>query len=130
MNVTPENILQLNSNEIFVFGSNLAGKHGLGAAKQALQFGAKYGKGLGLHGKTFAVPTKDKFLKTLPIDDIEHYVSYLLAFVLAHNNLHYLITKIGCGLAGYSPVQIAPIFYNFRNIKNVSLPQSFINILK
>lgn len=94
---------------IFVFGSNLAGRHGKGAAKKALQYGARYGYGVGLVGKTYAIPTKDKNLNVLPIQTIKEYVDAFKQ--LSHTGQYrFYVTQIGCGLAGYKPQQIAPLF--------------------
>lgn len=96
---------------IFVFGSNLAGRHGAGAARHALlHHGAIYGQGEGLQGSSYAIPTKDHLIKTLPLDAIQKNVERFLEF--ARNNPHYefLVTPIGCGLAGYKFHQIGPMF--------------------
>lgn len=97
--------------EIFVFGSNLAGRHGAGAAKFAINnHGAKYGKGVGLQGNSYAIPTKDEQLKPLSLGIIESYVQRFLEFAEWHPELTFNVTKIGCGLAGYKESQIAPMF--------------------
>jgi hypothetical protein len=97
--------------QIFVFGSNLAGRHGLGAAKTAKEsFGAKYGQGEGLQGRSYAIPTKDAKLKTLPIDEIEKYVDTFLELARTRTDLSFFVTRIGCGLAGYHDEDIAPLF--------------------
>lgn len=97
--------------EIFVFGSNLAGRHGKGAAKFALDhYGAIYGRGEGLQGQCYAIPTKDIFLKTLPINKVKIYINKFLIFAKEHSELKFVITRIGCGLAGYCDEQIAPLF--------------------
>jgi hypothetical protein len=101
---------QTNTN-IFVFGSNLAGRHGAGAAKFARTFcGAIYGQGMGFQGKSFAIPTKDEMLKTLPLDAIESFVRQFLHFATQNPQLTFYITPIGTGLAGYQHHQIAPMF--------------------
>jgi hypothetical protein len=129
-NVTPENIIDLDDNEIFVFGSNLSGRHGKGAAKIAYsKFGAVYGIGIGHMGNTYSIPTKDENLKTLLIEEIQIYVNDLLEFVKDRVDLHFYITKIGCGLAGYKPEQIAPLFKEFKNLDNISLPKEFFNYI-
>jgi len=96
---------------IFVFGSNLAGRHGKGAALTARRkYGAKYGQGVGRQGESYAIPTKDGLLRTLPLSVINGYVEDFLEY--ARDNPHelFLVTKIGCGLAGYTSEQIAPMF--------------------
>lgn len=122
---TPEKITSLNNNEIFVFGSNLAGRHGKGAALQAVKFGAKYGKGFGLFGQTFAIPTKDENLKILPLHKIEKYIKVFLIYATKRQDLLFIVTKIGCGLAGYTTDQIKPFFR--KSLKNVILPKEFNN---
>jgi len=96
---------------IFVFGSNLAGRHGKGAALDArLYHGAKYGQGIGLQGCSYGIPTKDRGLNTLPLNTIKSYVDDFLSFVKAHPEMQFNVTKIGCGLAGYQDKDIAPMF--------------------
>lgn len=97
--------------EIFVFGSNLAGRHGKGAALYARQkCGAIYGKGEGIQGRSYAIPTKDANLKTLSLDAITNHITYFIEFALSRPDLTFRITPIGCGLAGYRREQIKPIF--------------------
>lgn len=96
---------------IFVFGSNLAGKHGKGAALFAKRHhGAIYGQGEGLQGQSYAIPTKDRCLRPLPLTTIEHHVTIFLLFAAAHPELTFQVTRIGCGLAGYTDRDIAPFF--------------------
>jgi hypothetical protein len=122
--VVPENILKLKDNEIFVFGSNMAGIHGAGAAVIAKKlFGAQQGKGYGLYGKTFAIPTKDQNIKTISLDKIKNYVNGFIHEAEDHKELTFLVTRIGCGLAGYTDEQIAPLFKNTP--KNVLLPKQW-----
>lgn len=123
--ITPDFITTLKENECFVFGSNESGRHGRGSAKYALNFGARYGIGHGFSGQTYAIPTKDFKVKTLPIQRIEEYVQIFFDIILQYTNVNFLVTPIGCGLAGYSPKEISPLFYNFRKYENVYLPQSF-----
>lgn len=96
---------------IFVFGSNLAGRHGAGAAKTALNdYGAVYGNPIGLQGHSYGIPTKDENLETLPLNRIEKYVKVFVRFAELNPELSFLVTRIGCGLAGYSDEDIAPMF--------------------
>jgi hypothetical protein len=95
---------------IFVFGSNEAGIHGAGAAKFAITKGAKYGKSYGHYGNSFAIPTKDQILETLPLHRIRSYIHGFLAYAIGHPKLDFQITAIGCGLAGFAHEKIAPIF--------------------
>lgn len=98
---------------IFVFGSNRAGRHGAGAALHALRYwGAIYWKGEGLHGDSYAIPTKDKDIQTLPLSSIEEHVNTFIVFAASHPSLQFLVTRIGCGLAGYTDAEIAPMFRN------------------
>lgn len=96
---------------IFVFGSNLAGRHGKGAALTARQnFGAKYGVGVGLTGDAYAIPTKDATLKVLPLYQIERHVKDFLRHALHNWDKKYMVTAIGTGLSGYQHSEIAPMF--------------------
>lgn len=96
---------------IFVFGSNLAGIHGAGAARSALaMFGAVWGVGVGLQGRSYAIPTKDERIQTLPLNRIRPYVDQFLEFARAHPEMNFQVTRIGCGLAGYTDSDIAPMF--------------------
>jgi hypothetical protein len=114
--------------QIFVFGSNLAGRHGKGAALYAAQnHGAVYGLGYGLQGRSFAIPTKDQYLHTLPITKIQKYVEDFKDFAERFPEFTFNVTRIGCGLAGYKDEEIAPLFKNCP--PNVNLPESFKQIL-
>lgn len=114
--------------DVFVFGSNLAGRHGKGAAKFALEHhGAIYGVGIGLQGNSYAIPTKDKDLTVLPLYLIEDYVDEFLNFAYVHDTFTFKVTKIGCGLAGYTPEQIAPMF-KYAPI-NCELPDEFKEVI-
>lgn len=131
MRYTPEDIHELQPNEVFVFGSNEAGMHGGGAAYRAMsKFRARYGVGFGPTGQCFAIPTKDWHIQTLPLEEIKFYVDRFWYFVKYHDAYHFLITKIGCGLAGYKEEDIAPLFADFINFDNVSLPEEFVKIIK
>jgi hypothetical protein len=114
---------------IFVFGSNEAGRHGKGAALFARQnHGAVYGQAFGLQGNSFAIPTKDRRLSTLPLPQIEAYVKQFKTFADQHPDLHFVVTAIGCGLAGYKPDQIAPMFRDAP--RNCELPVEFDRVLE
>lgn len=115
--------------KIFVFGSNLAGRHGAGAALHARKHhGAIYGQGKGLQGSAYAIPTKDQHIRTLPLLEIASYIDEFLVFAYNNPQLTFQITAIGCGLAGYSPKQIAPFFKNCPD--NCELPNEFKFIKK
>lgn len=117
------------SDPVFVFGSNLAGRHGKGAALFARQNrGAVYGQGVGMQGNIYAIPTKDAKLQTLHISEIKLYADQFLAFAEAHPELKFQLTPIGCGLAGYKPEQIAPLFGRaFRPDGNIIFPMEFLD---
>lgn len=96
---------------IFVFGSNLAGRHGAGAALYAAKnHGAEYGVGVGRTGNAYGIPTKDRNILTLPLDTIRGYVTEFLEYAINHPELEFQVTKIGCGLAGYTEADISPMF--------------------
>lgn len=110
---------------IFVFGSNLAGRHGKGAALFAYKHrGAIYGQGEGLQGQSYAIPTKDHRLDVLALDQIETYITRFIAFATETPQLVFNVTLIGCGNAGYDPSDIVPFFINAP--ENVDLPPQFI----
>lgn len=113
--------------EIFVFGSNLAGRHGKGAALFAKQHhGAVYGQGMGFQGSSYAIPTKDRNLKILPLEEIQKYIHEFLAFAMMFQQLTFNVTRIGCGLAGYTDTDIAPMFKHAP--KNCILPKGWRDI--
>lgn len=124
--ITPELITELNQDSIFVFGSNLAGRHGAGAALIAKnQFGATYGVGFGPQGQCYAIPTKDRNLKVLPLDEIEPYVKVFIEYAKQNPELTFKVTKVGCGLSGYSVSDIAPMFRDAIKLNNIHLPIEF-----
>jgi hypothetical protein len=109
---------------IFVFGSNLAGRHGKGAALEARQkHGAIYGQGRGLQGNSYAIPTKDYELHILPLGNIEPFVAEFCLFALNHPEMEFNVTRIGCGLAGYTDKDIAPMFKDAP--ENCKLPEGW-----
>ena len=119
--ITPEYITSLKPNEIFVFGSNLAGMHGGGAARTArLYFGAVMGNGDGPQGQSYAIPTMQGGVKT-----IRPYVYKFIDYAKAHPEQTFLVTPIGCGIAGFTPDEIAPLFEEAVSVENIHLPQSF-----
>lgn len=129
MNITSSSINILNQNEIFVFGSNRAGAHGAGAARQAIKWGAVYGKGKGLIGSTYALPTKDEAIRTLPLIEIFKEVDDFTQCAINNPTLRFLVTRVGCGLAGYQDSQIAPMFIKASQLSNVYLPIEFWNVI-
>ena len=123
--ITPPVVEQLAPDEIFVFGSNLAGLHGGGTARQAfLHFGARMRQGRGLCGQSYAIPT----MQGGP-DTIAPYVSEFIGTAMKCPRLRFLVTPIGCGLAGFSPAEIAPLFRRAIEVPNIFLPESFWQVL-
>lgn len=123
---TPEMIRSLEKNEIFVFGSNLQGMHGGGAARHAHQhFGAVWGQGVGLQGQTYAIPTMHG-----DEEAIRPYVDDFIDFAKSHSELLFLVTPIGCGIAGFTAEQIAPLFRQALEVENIVLPKSFLGVLR
>lgn len=119
---TPANIKSLNEGEIFVFGSNLQGYHGGGAARVAMnRFGAKFGVGVGLQGQSYAIPTMQG-----GVDTIKPYVDEFIEFARQHPELTFYVTRIGCGIAGFSDKQIAPLFRDALETDNIILPREFV----
>ena len=124
--ITPQWINSLKENEIFVFGSNLAGMHGGGAARVArLRFGAVMGQGVGLQGQSYAIPTMQGGTET-----IQPYVDEFIAYARMNPDKHFLVTPIGCGIAGFEPEDIAPLFEEAKEVKNISLPESFWEVIE
>ena len=122
---TPERISVLKENEIFVFGSNLAGSHGGGAARLAYnRFGAIWGQGVGLQGQSYAIPTMHG-----GVDVIKPYVDEFILFAKKHPEYKFLVTRIGCGIAAFTPDEIAPLFKDALDVENVILPKDFVEVL-
>ena len=118
---TPEFISELQPGDIFVFGSNLRGMHGGGAAYAAYRkFGAVMGQGVGLQGQSYAIPTMQGGVET-----IRPYVDEFIAFAKAHPELTFLVTRIGCGIAGFTDDEISPLFKQAHNIDNIVLPSGW-----
>lgn len=124
--VSPATISKLKKDEIFVFGSNLKGMHGGGAARTAVKhFGAIMGQGVGLQGQCYAIPTMQGGVET-----IKPYVDEFIEFAKQNTQLKFLVTRIGCGIAGFRDKDIAPLFSKALDVNNIYLPQSFVDILK
>ena len=123
---TPENISSLAENEIFVFGSNLQGSHGGGAAAAAVRyFGAVWGQGVGMQGQCYAIPTMHG-----GVDAIRPYVDEFIDYAIQHPELTFLVTRIGCGIAGFKDEQMAPLFAAALDLPNVVLPKTFVDVIK
>lgn len=126
MEFTPDKITALQPNEVFVFGSNLAGMHGGGAARVARKlFGAVMGQGVGLQGQSYAIPTMQGGVET-----IKPYVDEFIAFAESHPELKFYVTRIGCGIAGFTDAEIAPLFKNALGKPNIVLPRDFAEVLE
>lgn len=122
---TPENITSLEQDEIFVFGSNLAGIHAGGAARVAYErFGAIMGQGVGIQGQSYAIPTMHG-----GVEEIKPYVDEFIALAREWDQNTFNVTRIGCGIAGFTDEEIAPLFADAIELYNVRLPESFYNII-
>ena len=116
--VTPERITELGENEVFVFGSNLAGAHGGGAALLAYRkFGAIWGQGVGLQGQSYGIPTMHG-----GVDAIKPYVDEFIEFAKTRPDLTFLVTRVGCGIAGFTNEEISPLFAKAHEVENIVLP--------
>ena len=123
--VTSPRIKELQPGEVFVFGSNLDGQHGGGAALLAYRkWGAIWGQGVGLQGQTYGIPTMQGGVET-----IAPYVDEFIRFAQEHPKLIFLVTEIGCGIAGFRPEEIAPLFKEAVKVENIHLPQRFWDVL-
>ena len=123
---TPDYIDMLLPRQIFVFGSNLAGRHGGGAARAAnMKFGAEWGVGVGLTGQSYAIPTMQGGVET-----IKPYVDEFIRFAQENPGLKFLVTRIGCGIAGFKDEEIAPLFDKAMQVPNIYLPETFFKILQ
>ena len=119
---TPERITELKADEVFVFGSNLAGMHGGGAAWVAFRkFGAVMGCGVGPQGQSYAIPTMHG-----GVDTIKPYVDEFIDYAKAHPESFFYVTRIGCGIAGFTDAEIAPLFRDAVGVDNICLPESFL----
>ena len=122
---TPDIITVLKEDEVFVFGSNLEGLHGGGAARVAHKhFGAIMGQGVGMQGKSYAIPTMQG-----GVEAIKPFVDQFMKYACDHKNLLFYVTRIGCGIAGFTDAEIAPLFLKARSLNNVRIPESFDSIL-
>lgn len=123
---TPEWISDLGKDEIFVFGSNMSGRHGKGAAKTAMKWGAVYGQAAGIQGRTYGIPTVNSSItRKLHLDKIEKFVGEFVDYAIHHPEKTFLVTEIGCGLAGWTIKDIAPLFESAVLEENIYLPLKF-----
>lgn len=119
---TPDNITSLGPDEVFVFGSNLQGNHAGGAARTAVRFfGAKMGQGVGMQGQSYAIPTMQG-----GVDSIKPYVEDFINLAREWDQTTFYVTRIGCGIAGFTDKEIAPLFDKTLDLYNVRLPESFV----
>jgi hypothetical protein len=123
---TPNNIQELSPNEVFVFGSNIEGHHGGGAASLAYEiFGAVWGLGVGLAGQSYAIPTMHG-----GVDAIKPYVDQFIEMAKVMKDKKFYVTRIGCGIAGFDEKDMAPLFREALELENVVLPMEFVMVLK
>lgn len=122
--ITNPCITQLMEDEIFVFGSNLEGMHYGGAARTACRWGAIMGQGVGMQGQTYAIPTMSG-----SVASIVPFVDEFIRFAKANPDMRFLVTEIGCGIAGYNPADIAPLFRDAVSAENICLPERFWEVL-
>lgn len=126
MRYTPENITSLGPDDIFVFGSNLEGIHAGGAARTAYErFGAVWGQGVGVQGQSYAIPTMQG-----GVDTIRPYVEEFLNLAYEWDQNTFYVTRIGCGIAGFTDEEIAPLFDRALDMYNVVLPESFVRVIE
>lgn len=124
--ISPKWIDSLGENEIFVFGSNLEGLHGGGAALLAYEkFGAVWGQGVGLQGRSYGIPTMHG-----GVDVIAPYVAEFITFAREHSELCFLVTEIGCGIAGFTVEEMASLFRPALDVENIFLLERFVNVLR
>lgn len=124
--ITPDVVTELASDEFFVFGSNLQGNHLGGAACIAYEkFGAVWGEGVGLQGQSYAIPTMHG-----PLSEIKPYIDEFIEFAKLHPAKHFLVTRIGCGIAGFKDEEIAPMFMKALPLANVALPKNWFELLE
>lgn len=123
--ITPSWITSLQDNEVFVFGSNLQGMHGGGAARVAYEkFGAVWGQGVGIQGQSYGIPTMHG-----GVDVIKPYVDDFVEYVKQHPDKKFLVTPIGCGIAGFTEAEIAPLFKDAVDVENIWLPEKFYEFI-
>ena len=123
---TPDFITKIESDEVFVFGSNLKGMHGGGAARIAYdRFGAVWGEGVGLQGRSYAIPTMHG-----GVPEIKPYVDDFIEFAKNNTDKYFYVTRIGCGIAGFNDRDIAPLFREALTLNNVCLPETFVEVLE
>ncbi|RAJ24290.1 A1S_2505 family phage non-structural protein, partial [Pedobacter cryoconitis] len=129
--ITPSNISKLKKNEVFVFGSNLNGHHIGGAAKLAKEsFGAIENQGKGIQGKSYGIPTLNYAMAKISIENLQNSVNEFGLYASENLKTTFFVTEIGCGIAGFKSEEVAPLFKNLVNIDNITLPQSFVDVIE
>lgn len=132
MRVTPEKLTDIGREDNILIGTNEAGIHGAGIARYAYDhWGASLGQGFGPMGNCFGLPTKDWEIQSLPLDVINNYVERYIDWTQLLRNYKWknYVTQVGCGLAGFTPEEIAPMFAKCIKYNNIWLPQSFIDVI-
>lgn len=120
--ITPDWVAELSTNEVFVFGSNLDGQHLGGAARIAFEkFGAIWGNGVGIQGQSYAIPTMHG-----PLSDIKPYIDEFVEYARQHPEKNFILTRIGCGIAGFKDEEMAPLFAEILNVPNITIPKEWI----
>jgi hypothetical protein len=133
MRITPKHIKELKENEVFVFGSNRQSKHGKGAALTARnKFGAIYGQSQGLQGQSYAIVTKElrKDYQPVSLQEVKEGVDTFIQFAKDNPHLTFYVVELGCNLAYFTVEQIAPLFKSATKLKNVYLPERFLENLQ
>lgn len=133
MRITPKHIKELKENEVFVFGSNRQSKHGKGAALTARnKFGAIYGQSQGLQGQSYAIITKElrKDYQPVSLQEVREGVDTFIQFAKDNENLTFYVVELGCNLAYFTVEEVAPLFKSATKLKNVYLPEKFVNNLQ
>lgn len=124
--LTSELISELKDNEIFVFGSNTKGLHAGGAAYYASKlFGAEWGVSEGPTGRTYAIPTCTPSIEKVSVNELKNSIDRFIQYAKENPTLNFLVTPIGCGIAGWNVADVAPMFEAAKSLPNVSLPESF-----
>lgn len=125
LRITPAFVTALGPRDIFVFGSNLQGQHGGGAARMAFQkFGAQWGVGVGPTGQCYAIPTMHGGVAA-----VKPYVDQFISYAASHPEMRFLLTRVGCGIAGFRDSEMAPLFNGVQTLSNVTIPREWIPYL-
>jgi len=124
--IAEDMVLSLKLNEIFIFGSNLSGHHAGGAASYARKnFGAMQGISTGRSGRTYAIPTLTQQYEKLSIEGIHYHIEEFISYAHLFPHMTFKVSAIGCGIAGFTVEEIAPLFQKAITVKNIQLPEIF-----